>query len=326
MSDDQPAAPRTNDAHPAAWERKLVIDLASAGLIEQRRTRRWGIFFKFAFFTYLIALPLLYIPWGDWPSASGDEKHTALIELSGVISADSPANADRVVQGLRNAFDDDKTAGIIVRINSPGGSPVQSGYIHDEILRLRALHPDVLVYAVVADICASGGYYVAAAADQIFADKASIVGSIGVVSSGFGFVGSLEKLGVERRLIAAGENKGFMDPFSPTKPDEVRHFRSLLKEVHEQFVGVVEQGRGERLNGETNLFGGLVWTGERAVSLGLVDALGSASYVAREIIGAEDIIDFTPRQRALDKLAERFGVSLARALVSQGWWSTPALQ
>ena len=314
----------SNPQETPAWERKLVADLALAGLVEQRRARRWNVFFKCAFLSYLIILPLLYLPWGEL--TSGDGKHTALIELSGVISADSLASADRVVGGLRAAFEDENTAGVIIRINSPGGSPVQSGYIHDEILRLRALHPDTLVYAVIADICASGGYYVAAAADQIYADKASVVGSIGVVSSGFGFVDSLEKLGVERRLIAAGENKGFMDPFSPIKPDEVRHFRTVIKEVHEQFIGVVENGRGERLNPEDELYGGLVWTGERSVSLGLVDALGSASYVAREVVGAETIVDFTPRRHVIEKLTDQLGLSLAQGLMSQGWLPSLSLQ
>ena len=318
MLDGSDARATTDQANTPAWERKLVSELALAGLVEQRRARRWNIFFKCAFLSYLIIVPLLYIPWSSL-SPGGGEKHTALVELSGVISADSTASADRVVGGLRAAFEDENTAGVVLRINSPGGSPVQSGYIHDEILRLRELHPDTLVYAVIVDICASGGYYVAAAADQIYADKASIVGSIGVISSGFGFVGSLDKLGVERRLIAAGENKGFMDPFSPTKPAEVEHFRKLITEVHDQFISVVESGRGERLSSDNQLFGGLVWTGERSVELGLVDALGSASYVAREVIGAETIVDFTPRQRVLDKLSDRLGISMARALMSHGW-------
>ena len=321
---DAPNDPTTSD-QTVSWERKLIQDLAMAGLAEQRRTRRWGIFFKFALLAYVVVIAMLYVPWSTLSTGTAAD-HTALVELDGVIAADSVASAGRIIEGLREAFEDDRTRAVIIRINSPGGSPVQSGYIHDEILRLRAEHPDIPAYAVITDICASGGYYVAAAADEIYADKASVVGSIGVISNGFGFVEAMDKLGVERRLIAAGENKGFMDPFSPLKPDEVRHFRSVIKDIHEQFITVVKNGRGDRLNADEELYNGLIWSGERSVELGLVDALGSASYVAREVVGVENIVDFTPPRSAVERLAERAGISFARTLLSQGWGSTLLVQ
>jgi protease-4 len=296
------------------WERGLMNRLAFASLREQRRARRWGIFFKFLFFGYLVVLLLLYLP-RDIMTTTGGGKHTALVELRGVIAEDSEASADRIVSSLRSAFEDEMTAGVIVRINSPGGSPVQAGYINDEIQRLRKQRPDIPIHAVVTDVCASGGYYVAAAADRIYADKSSVIGSIGVLMNGFGFVDAMDKLGVERRLLTAGEHKGLLDPFSPARPDELQHIQKLLDELHAQFIEVVKQGRGERLNSEDkDLFSGLVWSGQRSVELGLVDALGSSSYVAREVIGAEEIVDFTTERDYLERLAERLGVGLARAL------------
>ena len=313
---DPPQVPRAGED----WQHELIHELATAALVEQRRTRRWSVFFRFAFLVYIVAVPLLYVPWGDLGSGSGDG-HTAVVELSGVISATSDASAARITKGLRAAFEDENTKAVVLRINSPGGSPVQSGYIYDEMQRLRSEHPEVPLYAVITDICASGGYYVAAAADRVYADKASVVGSIGVISNGFGFVETMDKLGVERRLIAAGENKGFMDPFSPLKPDEVRHFKAVIGEIHTQFINAVKTGRGDRLSNEVDLFGGLVWTGERAVTLGLVDELGSTRSVARDIVGAEDLVDFSSRRGVLDRLAERVGVSLARALLAEGGWA-----
>jgi protease-4 len=241
-------------------------------------------------------------------------EHTALIEVKGVISPDSEASADRIVGGLRKAFENEDAKGIILRINSPGGSPVQSGYINDEIKRLQKQNPDKKVYAVISDMCASGGYYVASAADEIYADKASLVGSIGVVMNSFGFVESMEKLGVERRLYTAGDNKGFLDPFSPEKPDEVNHVKSLLSQIHQQFIDVVKQGRGDKLKDDKQLFSGLIWTGDQAVKLGLVDSLGSSSYVAREIIKAEEIVDYTPKPSYLEQLIDRLGVAAAAEL------------
>jgi len=289
---------------------------AREALREQRQARRWNTFFKALFFLYLLAILVVSLPGlssGSW--FSGD-KITALVDLQGIITSDSRASADAMVTGLRAAFEDSKTAGVILRINSPGGSPVQSGYINDEIIRLRGKYPDIPFYAVIQDICASGGYYVAAAAEEIYADKSSIVGSIGVRMDGFGFVESMEKLGVERRLLTAGEHKGFLDPFQPLRSDDVQHVNRLLGEIHEQFINTVRRGRGDKLVESKELFSGYVWTGERGLELGLVDALGSASFVAREIIGAEDIVNFTPRQNLIDQFARKVGASITESLLN----------
>ena len=309
-NNEQPA----EEGRKESWERELLSRVALASVAEQRRARRWGIFFKSLFLLYLFALLMLYLPedWGGRALPVGT--HTALVEIQGVIADDADASADVIVTGLRAAFEDNRTAGVIVRINSPGGSPVQAGYINDEIKRLRAEYPDIPLYAVITDICASGGYYIAAAADEIYADKASIVGSIGVIMNGFGFVGAIDKLGIERRLLTSGESKGFLDPFSPLKDTDVTHIQGMLTNIHEQFISVVKEGRGDRLKEDPSLFSGLIWTGEQGLELGLVDALGSASYVAREVIGAEDIIDFTPRPRFMDRLAQRFGAAMGRGM------------
>ncbi len=295
------------------WQRELIEKLATSSLAEQKRARRWGIFFKLLTFAYLVGLLVLYTPSMDVDVAE-HKRHTALVELKGVISPDEEASADNIVTGLRNAFENENTAGVILRINSPGGSPVQAGYINDEIRRLRKKYPDIPLYVVVADICASGGYYVAAAADRIYADKASIVGSIGVRMDGFGFVGAMEKLGIERRLITAGEHKGFLDPFQPAKPEDVAHVKKLLADIHSQFIEVVREGRGDRLKENPDLFSGYVWTGEQAIDLGLVDELGNASYVAREVIGAEDIVDYTPREDLFERFSKKFGTALGRGV------------
>lgn len=298
---------------PESWERKLLRELAMASLAEQRRARRWGIFFKFLLVAYLVVLLVISLP-ADLDVAMGIKSHTALVDLDGLISADAEANADSVIEGLRDAFEDDNTKGVILRINSPGGSAVQAGYIHDEIKRLRKEYPDIPLYAVVTDMCASGGYYVAAAADRIYADKASLVGSIGVLMGGFGFVDAMDKLGVERRLITAGEHKGFMDPFSPLQEDEVDHVHRLLNQIHQQFIKVVRDGRGERLVENEKLFSGYIWTGEEGLNLGLVDALGSPGYVAREVIGEEDVVNFTRRPDLMERLADRFAIMTSRYL------------
>ena len=296
------------------WHRDVVNRLAFAALNEQRRARRWNVFFKVLLALYLLALLFLYMP-SDWSSISkSSEKHTALVELSGIIASKAEASADTVIKGLRNAFDDDNTAGVILRANSPGGSPVQSGYIYQEIKRLRELHPDTPLYAVVTDVCASGCYYVASAADKIYVDKASIVGSIGVRMDSFGFVDSMEKLGVERRLYTAGENKGFLDPFTPAKESDVKHVEKLLEDIHGQFKTAVMEGRGERLQQQSDLFSGLVWTGEESVPMGLVDAIGSPGYVAREVIGEEEVVDFTEKPDLLERLSDRIGVAMAKGL------------
>lgn len=293
------------------FENSLINSIAMAAIIEQRRARRWGIFFKFLFAGYVLLFLLLYMPVDMEGGAIGPGKHTALIDIEGVIASDTDANADFIVKGLRAAFEDEDTAGIILRINSPGGSPVQAGYVNDEISRLRGLHPDIPLYAVITDICASGGYYIASAADQIYANESSVVGSIGVIMSGFGFVDAMNKLGVERRLMHAGESKGFLDPFTPLKQDDVEHVDQLLDQVYEQFVKVVKAGRGDRLQDDEKIFSGLIWTGKQSLELGLVDGLGSAGYVAREIIGVEDIIDYTHRGNYFHRFAKQIGASIA---------------
>ncbi len=301
------------DNHDDSWHKDVVNRLVFAAVNEQRRTRRWNIFFKCLLALYLLALLVLYLPtdWSDLPKTG--EKHTAMVDLSGAISDTTEASADTVISGLRDAFDDKNTKGVILRANSPGGSPVQSSYIYHEIKRLRELHPDIPLYAVVTDICASGCYYVIAAADKIYVDDASIVGSIGVRMDSFGFVDSMKLLGVERRLYTAGENKGFLDPFMQSKESDVEHVKKLLSGIHEQFKKAVTEGRGESLKQNPQLFSGLVWTGEESVAMGLADHTGSAGYVAREVIEAEDIVDFTQKPDLLKRISDRIGVAMARA-------------
>ena len=294
------------------WERQALEKVALAAVQEQRKSRQWGIFFKSLTFLYLFILLFAFMGWmGQSEKVLG--KHTALIDMQGVISS-GEVSADMVVMGLQSAFEDKRTQGVILRINSPGGSPVQAGQIHDEIKRLRAKHPSTPLYVVVDDICASGGYYVASAADKIFVDKASIVGSIGVLMDGFGFTRAMDKLGVERRLLTAGENKGFLDPFSPADPEQEAYARTMLGEIHQQFIDVVRKGRGERLKETPDMYSGLVWSGARSIELGLADAYGSTDYVAREIIKAENIIDYTPRDDLASRLADKLGIGMAKAL------------
>ena len=299
------------EASPSQWERETLQKLLFTGIQEQRRSRRWGILFKSLTFLYLLVLLVLLIPTDLKKIAS---EHTALVEVKGVIADDTEASADRVVTGLRAAFKDSKTKGVILRINSPGGSAVQAGYVNDEIHRLKKKYPKIPLYAVVTDVCASGGYYIAAAADKVFVDKASLVGSIGVIMSNFGFVEAINKLGVERRLMTAGEHKAILDPFSPASEFDRTHIQSMLDKIHQQFISVVKQGRGERLSQDEALFSGLIWTGEEAIKLGLADELGSSSFVAREIIKAEDIVDFTSKEDLAERFAKRFGAGVASAL------------
>lgn len=297
-----------------SWHRDLIDRLAFAAVDEQRRTRRWSVFFKFLLALYLLALLILYMP-TDWSELSRTSaKHTALVDLKGVITDSSEASADKIITGLRDAFEDENTAGVILRANSPGGSPVQSAYIYDEIIRLRELYPDIPLYAVVTDVCASGCYYVVSAADDIYVNKSSIVGSIGVRMDSFGFVDTLKKLGVERRLYTAGESKGFLDPFTPSKPADVAHVKLLLESIHEQFIAAVKTGRGDRLKDNQQLFTGLVWTGEESLPMGLADEVGSSGYVAREIIGEEEIVEFTDKPDLFEKLSERIGVAMAKGM------------
>ena len=296
------------------WSRDVINRLAFAAVNEQRRTRRWNIFFKVLLAFYLLALLILYMP-SDWSElGKASDKHTAMVELKGVISDSSEASADTVIAGLRNAFEDENTAGVILRANSPGGSPVQSGYIYKEIKRLRELHPDTPFYAVVTDVCASGCYYVVSAADDIYVDEASIIGSIGVRMDSFGFVDTMKKLGIERRLYTAGKSKGFLDPFTPSKPADVEHVKLLLESIHQQFISAVQQGRGERLHENDSLYTGLVWTGEESIPMGLADEIGSTSYVAREVIGEEEIVEFTEKPDFFKRLSDRIGTAMAKEM------------
>lgn len=312
------------DKNSKEW--KLIEKTVSQLGTEQRRARRWGIFFKLLTFSYLFVL-LIVMQGGFSKDIKHDaEKYTGLVDLRGVIADGEEANADFLVSGLRAAFEDEGAQAVILRINSPGGSPVQSGYVYDEIKRLRTLHPEKPLYAVISDIGASGAYYIAAAADQIYADKASLVGSIGVVASGFGFVDTLEKLGVERRLYTAGSHKGFLDPFSEEKPEEVDFWKGVLNSTHEQFIAKVKEGRGDRLKVTENTFSGLVWNGEQALEMGLVDGLGSAGYVARDIVGAEEIVDFTPQPDPFERLTKTLGIAAAKAMASVLSSSTVTLQ
>ncbi len=303
-----------------SWEKEMLEKLVFSSLREQRRARYWSIFFKSLTFIYLYVLLFWGLGWVGDEVAGISDKHTALVDLRGEIKPDSMGSADNVNAALQKAFKDKNTAGVILRINSPGGSPVQAGYINDEIRRLRTQYPQTPLYAVVEDICASGGYYVAVAADKIFVDKASVVGSIGVILDSFGFTGTLEKLGVERRLLTAGENKSFLDPFLPSDPKQRDHARQMLAEIHQQFIQVVQHGRGDRLKNTPEIFSGLLWTGEKSIELGLVDALGSAEYVAREIIKTERMVDFTTKEGFAEHFAKRFGKMTANLLTGMENW------
>ena len=292
------------------WERTVLEQLARDALDERRRARRWGILFR------SLAVGMLLIVLLGWLVLIGArervclEKCTALVEVRGELDSAGRASAERVNAGLRAAFKNSGTKGVVVRINSPGGSPVQAGQIYDEMRRLRSTHPDTPLYAVVEEIAASGGYYVAAAADKIYVDKASIVGSIGVIMEGFGFTGAMEKVGVERRVITAGETKGFLDQFEPVDPRQRAYVQGMLDDIHQQFITAVKNGRGARLKEEPGMFSGLVWNGKRAIDLGLVDGLGSLDYVAREVVKAEEVVDFTPEDNIAERVARRFGATL----------------
>lgn len=320
MSESDKTAPTPNRRSAAEG---ILERLAFESLKEQRRARRWGIFFKLLLVGYVTVALALALGYQFEPRLG---THTAVVDIDGVIAASGDVDADSVVEGLRAAFESDDSAGVIIRINSPGGSPVQAGYINTEIKRLRTLYPDKPLYAVVTDMCASGGYYVAAAADKIFVDRASIVGSIGVLIDGFGFVGTMDKLGVERRLITAGKFKGMLDPFSPVEPDANAHVQALVNKIHEQFIDIVREGRGERLVDDPDLFTGLFWTGEQALALGLADALGSTAQVARDVIGAEELIDYTAQDDLFERFAQQVGVAFARTLGTEALTRTFTLR
>ncbi|MBK5965077.1 S49 family peptidase [Thiocystis minor] len=309
---------RRKDAMPSPdqpdWERALINRMAADYLRDQRGRRRWGVFFKFLILLYLIGILVAAYSPQMIERMSSKEGHSALIEVKGVISSETDASADNVITALRAAFEADQVKGVILRINSPGGSPVQAGYINDEIKRLKAKYKkdkdkDMPVYAVAVDLCASGGYYIAVGADAIYVDKASLVGSIGVRIDGFGFQDAMEELGVERRLLTAGENKGILDPFSPLPESQRVFIQSVLDTLHRQFIAEVKTGRGDKLKGGDELFSGLFWSGQEAVELGLADGLGSSSSVARDLIGAETLVDYTQKKDLLDSLAKRLGAS-----------------
>ncbi len=300
------------------WERELLEKVALAAVTEQTRARRWGIVFKSLMFVYLFAIfgvaiyPKLD---GSHQGSKGDD-HTAIIDLMGEIGEDKNANADSIIEGLRDAVEDKHTKGIILHANSPGGSPVQSAYVYDEIRRIKKERPNLPIFTVVSDMCASGCYYIASASDKIFVNPASLVGSIGVLMDGFGFVDGMQKLGVERRLLTAGSHKAMLDPFTPRKENETIYMQSLLNQVHQQFISAVKVGRGTRLKESPDMFSGLVWSGEEAVKIGLVDDFATQKEVAKNIIGSENEVNFTPQEHLMDRIAGRLGASFGQALSS----------
>ena len=322
-----PAKASADNGDDKSW--KLLEKTLLAGVQEQRRARRWGIFFKSLTFIYLFVALSLFIQAIEMKkSPAGGSAYTAVIDVEGMIADKESASADNIIGSLRAAFEDSKVKGVVLRINSPGGSPVQAGYVYDEIVRLRAAHPDIKVYAVISDLGASGAYYIASAADQIYADKASLVGSIGVTAAGYGFVETLDKLGIERRVYTAGEHKSFLDPFQPQKPEETAFWQGVLDTTHKQFIASVKKGRGERLKDKEHpeLFSGLVWSGEQALSLGLIDGLGSASSVARDVIGQKELVDFTIEESPIDRFSKKLGASVAEHLAMWMGFQGPALR
>src|SRR5574337_732074 len=305
------------------WEREMLEKLVLGTLAEQRAARRWRNFWRFGW-VVLIALLVWAALQRDITSAAKSAPHTAVVDVKGEIAAGAEASAEFVVAAMRSAFEDSGSQAVVLLINSPGGSPVQAGMINDEIVRLKAKY-NKPVYAVVEETCASAAYYIAAAADDIFVDKASIVGSIGVLMDGFGFTGTMEKLGVERRLLTAGENKGFLDPFSPQSATQRGYAQQMLDQIHQQFIAAVKKGRGERLKATPETFSGLFWTGQQAIEMGLADQYGSLDYVAREIVKAEDVIDYTRRDNVAERLARKFGATFGE-VVLRGMRAAPALR
>ncbi len=300
----------------AAWERSVLERLVMEIVNEKRRARRWSIFFRLAF----LGLVLAIFVGGYMAEHAGDQiagPHTALVELNGEISASSMASADNINASLQDAFEDRGTKAVILRINSPGGSPVQASQINAEIWRLRAKHKNIPIYAVCDEVCASSAYYIAVAADKIYVNPASLVGSIGVLMDGFGFSGLMDKLGVTRRLLTAGANKGFMDPFSPMPEDQKAYAQTMLKQIHQQFIAAVEKGRGSRLKINDQTFSGLVWTGQSAVQQGLADGYGDTDTVARDVVHEKNLVDYTRHENVVDRLAKRFGASLGMGAVHE---------
>ncbi|HEX4926882.1 MAG TPA: S49 family peptidase [Burkholderiales bacterium] len=317
--------PGSSDGGDGRWERDLIGRIAMAALVEQRRARRWGIFFKALFFAYVTVVLIALVDWEGGGVSSGG-KHTAMVDLTGIIAPGSDASAEKINASLQAAFKDANTQGVILRINSPGGSPVQAQTIYDEMHRLRKKYPAIPLYAVVEDVCASGGYFVAAGADRIYVTKSSIVGSIGVLMNGFGFTGLMDKLGIDRRLITAGENKGMLDPFSPFSAKDRAYAQKLIDDVHQQFIAVVREGRGKRLKETPDMFSGLIWTGDQSVALGLADGYGTLDSVARDVIKAENIVDYTQKEGIAERFAKRFGAAFAGALAETALRGSPLLR
>ena len=313
--------PTPQPARDAPWERAVLEKVALKALDEQRRARQWNALFKLLWFTFVFLVFAAFMGWLGRPDpetvSAAVGGHTAVIDVEGVIGVEEKASAEKVIKGLNRAFKDSNTQGVVVRINSPGGSPVQAGYINDEIRRLRAKYPNIPVHAVVQDLCASGGYYIAVAADRIYVDKASLVGSIGAIMGSFGFVGTLDKLGMERRTYTSGTDKAFLDPFAPENPKHKDHAQQLLSQIQEQFIKVVRDGRGKRLKDSPDIFSGLIWTGEKSIELGLADAIGSTEYVAREVIKAEKVVDFTVKGTVFEEFSKRFGTEAGAAIARE---------
>ena len=304
----------------SGWEREVIEKLALSAVTEQRRTRRWGIFFKSLMFVYLaVILGISLYPTLKQSMGSSDgEGHTAIINITGMIAEGQATNADSVIKSLRNAVKNEETKGIILHANSPGGSPVQSSYIFNEIRKIKAENPEMPIYAVASDICASGCYYIASAADKIFVNPSSLIGSIGVIINGFGFVETMKILGVERRLVTAGAHKALMDPFSPAKAEEQKYMQDVLAQVHQQFIAAVKEGRGDRLKENEEIFSGLVWTGEQGIKIGLADDYGNDDSVATDVIGAKKRVNFTIEERLIDRIAGKMGASFAQGIGSLG--------
>ena len=310
------AGPAAAAARPSGWEQATLERLLFAQLREQRRARTLSFILRGAWLLFLVAMAWTLFHRGEGGGADVSLPHTAVVSIKGEIAAETDASAEAVVGAMRAAFEDEGAKAVVLLVDSPGGSPVQAGIINDEIRRLKATHGKP-VYVVVEESCASAAYYIAAAADRIFVDKASIVGSIGVLMDGFGFTGLMDKVGVERRLMTAGENKGFLDPFSPQTPAQKAYAQQMLDQVHKQFIEVVRAGRGDRLKDKENpqLFSGLFWTGQQAIDLGLADQLGNLEFVAREVVKAEDIVDYTRRDNVAERLAKRFGAAVGEGAV-----------
>ncbi|QXP83567.1 signal peptide peptidase SppA [Methylococcus sp. ANG] len=318
MNADSTPQSSTESARPASgWERELLEKLLLEALVEQRKARRWNLAFR-AFLIAAVGLGfvLAFKPLSQDGLSGPGKTHTAVVDVIGTIAEGSEIDADTIIEGLRDAAEAKGVKGIVLRMNTPGGSPVQSAYVYDEIRRIKKEHPALPVYAVVSDVCASGGYYIASATDKIFVNPASIVGSIGVIMNGFGFVGTLEKLGVERRVMTAGDHKAILDPFGPVDPAEKQHVQQLLNAVHQQFIAAVKAGRGDRLKDRPEIFSGLVWTGAEGIELGLVDAVGELHQVAETVIGAKEIVNYSHRETLLDRIAQQLGTSLGAALTN----------